>query len=252
VYITSDADKDYGDGSTTNVSSSKMSDRSTARGSNRVKGMSVLQTLPPRPFAIPPAMLEKSEVEKFRQVLNRHSIDTSQWGKAEGTKTVEHLFWEVNKQRGSILTGMSGTSGTLKRVTRLLKIRLIADIFGVEHVLVSRMQFMHDGRHVQRRQVPLKKLKWNISSQEDITPHDQTFYAEDCPHTDSWHSSCVNALQERLGLSERVLQTQFEQDVHMYSYHTEDNVKSSGYPGLNTLYCVHQVTFRVVDPDHPR
>ncbi|CAE8663398.1 unnamed protein product, partial [Polarella glacialis] len=134
----------------------------------------------------------------------------------------------------------------------LLKIRLIADIFGVEHVLVSRMQFMHDGRHVQRRQVPLKKLKWNISSQEDITPHDQTFYAEDCPHTDSWHSSCVNALQERLGLSERVLQTQFEQDVHMYSYHTEDNVKSSGYPGLNTLYCVHQVTFRVVDPDHPR
>ena len=25
-----------------------------------------------------------------------------------------------------------------------------------------------------------------------------------------------------------------------YSYHTEDNIRSEGYPGLNTLYCVHQ------------
>jgi len=33
-----------------------------------------------------------------------------------------------------------------------------------------------------------------------------------------------------------------------YTYHTEDNVRSEGYPGLNTAYCVHQVTFRVADP----
>ena len=30
--------------------------------------------------------------------------------------------------------------------------------------------------------------------------------------------------------------------IGRYSYHTEDNVHSEGYPGLKTLYCVHQAS----------
>jgi hypothetical protein len=236
------------DESTRDGTSSKHSDSSQC---HRVRGMSVLQTVPGNFLAIPPAKLDKDKVAQFREVLHGHGIDTSLWG-VNGAKSVEHLFWEVYTQKGSILTGMS-SQGTLKRVTRLLKICLIADIFGVDHILVSRMQFMHDGQHIQRRQVPLKKLKWKVNSEDPLAAQcTEAFYAEDCPYVESWRSSCVQALQERLGLSERTLNMQFEEDEQLYSYHTEDNITSDGYPGLNTLYCVHQVYFRVVDPEHPR
>lgn len=215
------------------------------------KGMTVLQTAGLGVLAIPPTKLDKSKVETFRAKLHDHGIDTSRWG-VHGAKSVEHLFWETYQQRGCVICGLnkSGNS-SLKRVTRLVKIRLIAEIFGVEHTLFSRMQFMHDGQHIERKQVPLKKLMWNIN-EGDEPDLDESIYAEGSPYTEDWRIGCKKALQERLGLSERWQEQHLEEDVHAYSYHTEDNRKSDGYPGLNTLYCIHEATFRVVDSEHPR
>eukprot|EP00440_Ansanella_granifera_P066560 gb/GFBE01072188.1/.p1 GENE.gb/GFBE01072188.1/~~gb/GFBE01072188.1/.p1 ORF type:complete len:957 (+),score=177.15 gb/GFBE01072188.1/:1-2871(+) len=216
--------------------------------SNRVRGMAVLQTLSTSFATVPLGQLDKNAVLRFRELLHNHGLDTTKWG-VNGAKSVEHLFWEVHSQRGSILTGVG--SGKLKRVTRLLKIRIIADIFGVDHVLISKIQFMHDGQHILRTQVPLKKLIWKLSPDSPVVSQcDESFYAEDCPHVENWRQSCVAALQERLGLTERTMQMQFEEDQHTYAYHTEDNQPSHGYPGLNTLYCVHQATFRILNPQH--
>mmetsp|Transcript_11817 Transcript_11817/g.29746 ORF Transcript_11817/g.29746 Transcript_11817/m.29746 type:complete len:832 (-) Transcript_11817:27-2522(-) len=182
------------------------------------------------------------------QPLYLAGIDTAKWGYG-GAKSVEHLFWEAYEQKGCIITAKG--SGQMKRVTRLVKIRLVAEIFGVDHVLFSRMQFMHDGQTVERRQVPLRKLVWTGCQETDFKECSEEFYAEECPHTENWTDGCKKTLEERLGLSSNWQTLHLVEDVDDYTYSTEDNVRSDGYPGLNTLYCIHEVTFRVRDPEHP-
>jgi len=213
----------------------------------RVRGMMVLKTPQQRPRATLPENLE--EVVHFGSMLRGRGIDTTRWGTG-GAKSVEHLYWEVHVNRSSILVGIK--QQRLKRIVRLLKIRIIADICGVNHVLVSRMQLMHDGRQIQRRQVPLRKLRWKLAPEAAAEAFcDASFFGGDSPHTESWRDCCSGVLLERLGLTSQTVQAQLEEDMNRYSYHTEDNVISNGYPGLNTLYCVHQVTFRVINPEDP-
>lgn len=215
---------------------------------SKAKAMSMLQT-PGLAVAIPPGKLDKDKLVAFTGSLRAAGIDTSKWGYG-GAKSVEHLFWETYQQRGCVLTG-SPEPGKMKRVTRLVKIRLVAEIFGVDHTLFSRMQFMHDGQTVERKQVPLRKLAWNLEANEATLEWRDDFYAEECPHTESWKDGCRKTLLERLGLSQAWQAQHLMEDVDGYKYTTEDNVKSDGYPGLNTLYCIHEVTFRVRDPEHP-
>eukprot|EP00416_Gambierdiscus_australes_P038209 CAMPEP_0171100174 /NCGR_PEP_ID=MMETSP0766_2-20121228/52793_1 /TAXON_ID=439317 /ORGANISM="Gambierdiscus australes, Strain CAWD 149" /LENGTH=757 /DNA_ID=CAMNT_0011559949 /DNA_START=75 /DNA_END=2348 /DNA_ORIENTATION=+ len=111
------------------------------------------------------------------------------------------------------------------------------------------MQFMHDGQNAQRKQVLLRKLQW-VNFQGNDGTCDEAFYAENCPYTEEWRDGCHKALRERLGLPEKWQQQHLQEEVHKYAYHVEDNVKSDGYPGLNTLYCIHNVSFRVLDPDN--
>ncbi|CAK0791473.1 unnamed protein product, partial [Prorocentrum cordatum] len=210
------------------------------------RGMMVLQTAGIVMVAVPPAKLDRERLAAFRDALRAKGIDTSRWG-VSGAKTVEHLFWEAYQQEGCIITGVT-EPGAMKRVTRLVKIRLVAEIFGVDHTLFSRLQFMHDGQTNERRQVPLKKLTWH--GMRDKVPDNDLVYSENCPYTEDWRTGVTRALDERLGLTEKWQQQHLEEDASAYSYHTEDNVQSDGYPGLNTLYCIHDVTFRIVQPEH--
>uniref|UniRef100_A0A7S0F9Y2 Uncharacterized protein n=1 Tax=Pyrodinium bahamense TaxID=73915 RepID=A0A7S0F9Y2_9DINO len=210
--------------------------------------MSVLKTAGIGILAVSPDKLDKGKLAEFRELLQRQGIDTRHWG-VSGAKSVEHLFWEAYETRGCILTG-GNQFGSLKRVTRLVKIRLVSDIFGVEHALFSRMQFMHDGQYQERKQFPLKKLTWDNLEPGLAQSCTEAFYAESCPYTESWRVGCRKALQERLGLSERWQDQHLHEDPSSYSYHTEDNVISDGYPGLSTLYCIHEITIRVVDPEN--
>jgi len=211
------------------------------------KGMGVMRTGSAM-HAIPSAKLDKVAVARLRDSLHCEGIDTTQWG-VNGTKSVEHLFWEAYQQRGCMLMGLK-ISGMLKRVTRIVKIRLTAEIYGVRHVLYSRMQFLHDGQIIERKQVPLRKLTWNQMSEEQLASCDESFYAENCPHTEDLKRGAKLALQDRLGLNERWQRQHLEEDMHAYTYHTEDNVMSSGYPRLPTLYCIHQVSYNIIDPEH--
>jgi len=160
---------------------------------------------------------------------------------------VEHLFWETYQQRGCIITGMA--DNRIKRVTRLVKIRLVAEIAGVDHMLFSRMQFMHDGQTVERKQVPLRKLTWKEMTDEELKDNSVLCQA-DCSLVESWKTGCKKTLEERLGLPRAWQEKHLVEDEEGQRFVLEDNIQSGGYPGLNTAYCIHEVTFRVRDPEH--
>jgi len=245
VYIERTAFNLSSAASTTDGLSSRHSDISSK---TKTKAISMLQTAGLGVVAISPEKLDKAQLAAFREKLHLAGVDTGNWGYG-GAKSVEHLFWETYEQRGCIITGAQG-AGQMKRVTRLVKIRLVAEIFGVDHTLFSRMQFMHDGQTVERKQVPLRKLVWSTPQDKEFKECSQEFYAEECPHTENWKLGCKKTLEERLGLSHAWQAQHLVEDSEGYRYTVEDNVKSDGYPGLNTLYCIHEVTFRVRDPEH--
>jgi len=173
----------------------------------------------------------------------------SEWGKG-GKKTVEELYWEVVTCRESVLTGLK-TLGRLKRVTRFVKIRLAAEISGVRHILFSRMQFRHDGHVNEEKRLPLRKLQWleqYVGSGVEV--HHEKCLTEDCAYTEDWRAGARRALEERFKLEPEWQKQHLEEVPGSHSFRVED-VRSDGYPGLCTLYCIHEVTLRVIDPTHP-
>jgi len=196
---------------------------------------------------LPRTKLDKGKLATFRETFQAASIDTTAWG-GGGAKSIEHLFWETYEQRGCVITGSQ--VGKIKRVTRLVKIRLVAEIFGATRVLYSRMQVMHDGRMVERKQVPLGKLRWDEMAADDLLEATEAFYAEDCAFAEPWKIACSKTLEKRLGLSQAWQAQHLVEDVDSYRYFIEDDCESDGYPGLNTMYCIHEVTFHVRDTEH--
>ena len=128
----------------------------------------------------------------------------------KGSTAVEQLFWEIFYQHGSILTGL-GTP-TLKRVTRLLKLRVLANIGGEDHVMVSRLQFMHDGQQIQRQQLPLRRLCWKMPSDTPLLQScEKGICDENSEYAESWRSCWMSVLEERLGLGPSALQHQLNE-----------------------------------------
>jgi len=218
----------------------------------KTKSISMLQTMGLSIAAMTSSKLDPQQVALFKEQLHSAGIDTSKWG-FNGAKSIEHLFWETHQQKGCIIMRW-GPEGALKRVTRLVKIRLVAEIFGVDHFMYSRMQFMHDGQTVERKQVPLRKLVWQQSA-EEFGATLQGDYNKLCEEKgdfiESWKEAWSTTLEERLGLTQSWQSQHLAEDPDAYRYTIEDDVKSDGYPGLNTLYCIHEVTLRVRDPEHP-
>mmetsp|Transcript_125447 Transcript_125447/g.267836 ORF Transcript_125447/g.267836 Transcript_125447/m.267836 type:complete len:935 (-) Transcript_125447:67-2871(-) len=195
-------------------------------------------------------------LKAFTRHLEDGGVDTACWSKQPGCKSVEHLYWEVHQVRGCFLTGMvADDADPIKRVVRLVKIRLIAEIFGEDHILHTRLQFMHDGQCQEKKQIPLRKLQWKEGITDDVHAVEANLRSsmvrgEHCIWVEDWKSGYRRALEERLGLSYAWQSQHLKEQEHLYSYHTEDNRFSEGWPGLNTLYCIHEVTLRVIDTHH--
>jgi len=227
--------------STTDAASSFKSERS----STRAKTIQMVQTPGQGVLALRAESLDKEKLSAFKDRLHAAGIDITAWGYG-GSKSVEHLFWETYEQKGCIVIG---ESPMMKRVTRLVKVKLVAEIFGVDHTLFSRMQFMYDGQTVERRQVPLRKLTWD-RPEDEISISGSELSAEDCPYTEDWKFAYKKTLEERLGLSQAWQTQHLIEDTDAYKFSVEDNVTSDGYPGLNTLYCIHEIQLRVREPEH--
>lgn len=163
---------------------------------------------------------------------------------------IDRLFWEVVKQRRCVVTEPCPTTLQPKRVLRLVKIRIIADIFGVDHVLYSRLQIDNSGDSVHRKQLPLRRLAWKTSHRRSWAHDDPSFYAESTQNTEDPMQACKKALKDRLGLSFEWQKQHLEEDKSRRIFRVEDNITSTSYPGLVSLYAMHEVAFRVADPAH--
>lgn len=184
----------------------------------------------------------KSEVDAFREMLARYSIDVSTW-----STPPEKLWWETEKQKRGLLV-MDPETGRIKRIVSLIKIRILSEIFGVEHTLYSRLQVCKDGMAAERRQLPLRRLAWRRGGDQRYEWGDKAYYSEFCPYTEDWVRGCKRALRDRLGLSYEWQMQHMEEDVHSHTFHVEDDISSKTFPGMLTLYTIHEVTFRVLDP----
>ena len=205
-------DKEIEDDLTSTRGSSDASSRAS-HASGKLRGVPVHRVQASSPI-IKASSLNRSGVEELNDVLRSHGVDATSWGRP-GTKAIEHLYWELFVQHGSVLTGV-GTSG-LKRVTRLLKVRVLADIDGVDHVVVSRLQFMHDGQQIQRQQLPLKRLCWKLPSDSPLLPAcEASLYDENHEYVESWRSCCISVLEERLGLSTTTVQQQLKEVANTF------------------------------------
>mmetsp|Transcript_68025 Transcript_68025/g.106354 ORF Transcript_68025/g.106354 Transcript_68025/m.106354 type:complete len:951 (+) Transcript_68025:74-2926(+) len=214
--------------------------------------LSILKTPGVSAIEVFPKKLDKAKLQEFRDCLGRNGIDTSSWG-AHGSKVLEHLFWETYIQRGCLITDGLKPAG-LKRVTRIVKIKIVADIFGVEHMLQSRLQFMHDGQCIERKQVLVKRLCWtaeSVSVPGKPSQYDAKYAEESTPHCEDWRQGVKSALNDRLGVPIAVQEQYLEEEMHSYDYRVEDECESSAFPGLVTMYCIHEVTLRVINSEAP-
>lgn len=195
---------------------------------------------------VPVAHIDQMRLKAFELMLEGRGINVHNWGQhmQSGTKSIEQLFWEAYQQKACIITNAHG--GTLKRVVRIVKVKILAKVCGFDHVLISRLQCSHEGNPVERQQYPLKKLIWNTDSVGDRDVEDnEAVYAETCSYTEDWREGCKEALRLRLGLPASWQDKHLQEDRALYNYRIEDDIQSKGYPGLNTLYCIHEVAFRV-------
>lgn len=182
---------------------------------------------------------DEAKLAHFTEMLTRSGVRVERWSES---KSVESLFWETSELRGSILAVMDNT---LKRITRIVRIKIVADICGVAHVLLSRLECLRDRLLHERQDVPVKKLTWrsDVQSLLHTLEHDDLI-TEDCELTEHWRVGCSLALKDRLGLSEEWQSKHLREDPAMYSYAVEHN-ESNSYPTLMTTYCIHEVGFRV-------
>lgn len=211
------------------------------------------------PRTVQHTAIDQNKLEEFKTFLQSRGISEQTWSQERGAKTVESLYREVFTRRGCIIVPLENT---VKIIIKLVKISIVADIFGVEHVLVLRLRCTHDRQPAECLQVPLKKLVWKsdvqdavLQSQIEVTNaslHDPTDAS-----TEDWREGCQLALSRRLGLSVETQKQQLREDHAMYRYTVSDEHemdvrdRARSYPGMTNVYCTHEVGFQVVDQEHP-
>eukprot|EP00929_Paragymnodinium_shiwhaense_P013106 TRINITY_DN120972_c0_g1_i1.p1 TRINITY_DN120972_c0_g1~~TRINITY_DN120972_c0_g1_i1.p1 ORF type:complete len:912 (-),score=183.20 TRINITY_DN120972_c0_g1_i1:119-2854(-) len=163
-----------------------------------------------------------------------------------GKRNLADLQTELDIRRRCTLIDY-GPGHKVQRIVHLVKVRLLATIMGVEHVLCSRLQFLHDGTTTERRQLPLRRLAWK-STCDPITQYDEALVSEESSHIEDRLAGARRALREWLGLEYHWQAEHLNQGS--FNFSLEEKESSASYDGLATVYAIHEYTCRVVDADH--
>mmetsp|Transcript_49333 Transcript_49333/g.117367 ORF Transcript_49333/g.117367 Transcript_49333/m.117367 type:complete len:885 (+) Transcript_49333:112-2766(+) len=192
-------------------------------------------------------------VQLFAQRLQAEGIDVSKWGNNH-MRRVQDLYEDAYIHRTCKLTSPD-KNGKVTRIVRLIKVRILSDIFGVEHVLVSRLKIADSSEAISRKQLPLRRLAFNTKmgiELDRVPPEDvPKLLAEDSPYSEDWVLGCKLVLRERLALSAEWQASHMEEDVHAHVFRVESDMQSASFPGLKTSYAIHEVIFRILDPAAP-
>lgn len=169
--------------------------------------------------------VQVEELHDFLLMLENGGVDTSLFGVGMA-KSLEELFWEVYEEHECAL--ITGEDGKIKRVVTLVQIKLAAqDMFGNWRWLVSTMQFLHDGRQRHRKDLLARKITVDLETAE---------------------VAICRAFSERLNMPEALQQMHLM--IDKVGQPTEKESVSQGYPGLLTIYRIHEVNVVIKDPAH--
>jgi hypothetical protein len=161
---------------------------------------------------------ESSNADLLTQLLQDHHIAVSDFEPG----AFHDLIDEVYETSYSTLVVRNGE---LMRHLEIVKLWITADILSVPHTLVTKSKVQYGKRETtQDRPISMRIRK-----------------------TEDWKEACGVVLQNRLGLDRR-FQTQ-NVLIDEGSYRLFEEVEySRSYPGLKSVYRIHEIQCRILDP----
>lgn len=180
----------------------------------KVKSTSSLHQMPLR---------HMKTIQQFTNVLTKHGVDVFRFGKG-GAKSI-HELWDEFMQ-GRLQLFENPETGGLVRKVDVLRFEVKVKMHGkLKHLVEVREQY-RDGRERPVNKIPAGKLDFG----------------------EQWRDGLVRLLVEELELSHAWLDRNIEIDDDSYKS-WEECTTSSGYPGLVSIYQLHEATVHVKKPD---
>ncbi|CAK0871299.1 unnamed protein product, partial [Prorocentrum cordatum] len=154
-------------------------------------------------------------------LLTRHGIKADDYH----SDALNDLWEEVH--RGKYATLSVREDFELERRINIVKVWLCAEIFSVDHVLVRKFEVERGEKNFEVQDRPLTG-RMTVDQ--------------------SWESCVVETVETKMGLEGAFQNMAFSVDERSYRL-SEEIGYSSKFPGLRTLYCIHEVRCRIHDPD---
>ncbi|CAE8633921.1 unnamed protein product, partial [Polarella glacialis] len=160
---------------------------------------------------------QSESCEALRARLEAAGLDLTTWEVDKGVKGVEELHKELQQGYGSCVWSVE--LGKLVRILCIVRLRVVADCGGSEKVLTETEEQWWLGSSGQALRLPMRKMRTGPEGFEATLG-------------ELW-SSC-------LGVESSLVDQLFERGAE----HVYEEVKASGsYPGLATVYVVHEVPY---------
>jgi len=163
------------------------------------------------------------DVDALVDLLESHGINVSEFTPAALADLNDEVF---NAKYATLTVRSDGANEELERNISIIKVWICADILSVEQVLIHRWEF--------------KRGKFD--NKLDNRPISSRMLQDQC-----WQDAVTPALQQKLGLDADFQERHFTLDERSYRL-SEEIAYSRTYPGLRTVYSIHEVKCRVLDP----
>jgi len=160
---------------------------------------------------------DEAPADTLNQLLMDHLINVDDFGPGAFNELVDEVY-------ETKICELVVRNGHIMRHLQIVKVWLSADVFCVPHTLVARSK-------VQRGVTENFKVDRPVSMR--------------MRNGQSWEQGLSQALTQKLGLNEEFQQRQILVDTSSYRL-LEEIEYSRSYPGLKTVYRIHEVTCRVL------
>lgn len=172
----------------------------------------------------------QEEVDKLGHLLQKYSVNTSLFR----SRGLEELVWELQAEQ-SVSLELDGR-GRMRRSVDVVKVWILVDIPPGEDENQSSLasSIGHGSTRVLMAEVQRRPLARKMGAGE------------------SWQVALKRAISELLGISPDKQSTHFDVLAGTYMYSCEEKLGNKhGYTGLYSVYHIHEVDVRIVDPAHP-
>lgn len=163
------------------------------------------------------------EVDALVDLLESHGINVAEFTPAALADLNDEVF---HAKYATLTVQRNGDHDELERNISIMKVWICADILSIEQVLVYRWD-LKGGKF---------DYKTNIRTVSSRMLQDQC-----------WQDAVSHALLQKLGLDEEFQKKHVSLDERSYRL-SEEIAYSRTYPGLRTVYSIHEVKCHILDP----